>query len=172
MLALQGPINSQLGKTIGNQQAAFFSFLTGTIILAVIAGLVKGGYGQIAEAKSLAPQYLIGGVLGACYVSTVIVTVRTLGAGGIVAATIAGQLTMGVIIDQFGLLGLDKDPISVMQGARRAAARRGHVAGGPGVGSPAWPPPPHVFSATTWAAAGPSPSPPSCSTSPTPPPAT
>ena len=38
---------------------------------------------------------------------------RTLGAGGIVAATIAGQLTMSVIIDQFGLLGLDKDPISV-----------------------------------------------------------
>jgi transporter family-2 protein len=113
MLATQGPINSTLGKTIGNQQAAFVSFLTGTIILAVIAGLVKGGWGQIAEARTLAPQYLLGGVLGACYVSTVLVTVRTLGAGGIVAATIAGQLTMGVIIDQFGLLGLDKDPISV-----------------------------------------------------------
>ncbi len=112
MVALQGPINSTLGKTIGNFQAAFFSFATGTIILAVIAGLVRGGYGQIAEARTLAPQYLIGGVLGACYVSTVLVTVRTLGAGGIVAATVAGQLTMGVIIDQFGLLGLDKDPIS------------------------------------------------------------
>ena len=112
MLAIQGPINSHLGKTIGNQQAALFSFATGTIVLAVIAGLVRGGYGQIAEAKTLAPVYLIGGVLGACYVSCVIVTVRTLGAGGIVAATIAGQLTMGVIIDQFGLLGLDKDPIT------------------------------------------------------------
>jgi transporter family-2 protein len=117
LLASQGPINSTLGKTIGNQQAALFSFLTGTIILAVIAGLVKGGWGQIAEARTLAPQYLIGGVLGACYVSTVIVTVRTLGAGGIVAATIAGQLTMGVIIDQFGLLGLDKDPISLSKAA-------------------------------------------------------
>ena len=113
MVALQGPINSQLGKTIGNFQAAFFSFATGTIILAVVAGLVRGGYGQIAEARSLAPQYLIGGALGACYVSCVLVTVRTLGAGGIVAATVAGQLTMSVIIDQFGLLGLDKDPISV-----------------------------------------------------------
>ena len=40
-------------------------------------------------------------------------TVRTLGAGGIVAASIAGQLTMSVIIDQLGILGLDKDPISV-----------------------------------------------------------
>ena len=37
MVALQGPINSSLGKTIGTFQAAFFSFATGTIILAVIA---------------------------------------------------------------------------------------------------------------------------------------
>ena len=115
MVALQGPINSQLGKTIGNQQAAFFSFLTGTIVLAVIAGLAKGGFGQIAEAKSLAPQYLVGGLLGACYVSCVLITVRTLGAGGIVAASIAGQLTVSVIIDQLGILGLDKDPISAMK---------------------------------------------------------
>ena len=115
MVALQGPINSQLGKSIGTFQAAFFSFATGTIILALIAGLARGGFGQIAEARSLAPQYLIGGALGACYVSLVLVTVRTLGAGGIVAASIAGQLTMSVVIDQFGLLGLDKDPISAMK---------------------------------------------------------
>ena len=60
-VALQGPINSDLGKTIGNFQAAFFSFATGTIVLAIIAGLAKGGFGQIAEVETLAPQYLIGG---------------------------------------------------------------------------------------------------------------
>ena len=74
MVALQGPINSGLGKAIGNQQAAFFSFATGTVVLAVIAGLAKGGFGQIAEVKTLAPQYLIGGLLGACYVSCVLIT--------------------------------------------------------------------------------------------------
>ena len=114
-VALQAPINSGLGKAVGNFQAAFVSFLVGTIILSVIAGLARGGLGQIAGVKTLAPQYLIGGLLGACYVSCVLVTVRTLGAGGIVAASIAGQLTMSVIIDQFGLLGLDKDPISAMK---------------------------------------------------------
>ena len=113
LVALQGPINSGLGKHIGTFQAAFFSFATGTVILAILAGLAKGGYGQIAEARHLAPQYLIGGALGVCYVSCVLVTVRTLGAGGIVAASIAGQLTMSVIVDQFGLLGVDQDPITV-----------------------------------------------------------
>jgi uncharacterized membrane protein YdcZ (DUF606 family) len=33
LVALQGPINSGLGKAIGNQQAAFFSFATGTVVL-------------------------------------------------------------------------------------------------------------------------------------------
>ena len=37
--------------------------------------------------------YLIGGLLGAAYVTTVLLTVRTLGAGGVTAATVAGQLT-------------------------------------------------------------------------------
>jgi bacterial/archaeal transporter family-2 protein len=115
MVALQAPINSGLGKAVGNFQAAFVSFFVGTIILAVIAALARGGLGQISEARTLAPQYLLGGVLGACYVSTILVAVRTLGAGGIVAASIAGQLTMSVIIDQFGLLGIEKDPINAMK---------------------------------------------------------
>jgi len=111
MIALQAPINSGLGKAVGTFQAAFVSFLLGTIVLALIAGLARGGFGQIGEARTLAPQYLIGGVLGAAYVTSVLVTVRTLGAGAVVAATVAGQLTMSVVIDQFGLLGVDKDPI-------------------------------------------------------------
>jgi bacterial/archaeal transporter family-2 protein len=36
----------------------------------------------------------------------VLVSVRTLGAGGVTAATIAGQLTMAVALDRLGILGL------------------------------------------------------------------
>jgi bacterial/archaeal transporter family-2 protein len=115
LIALQAPINSGLGKAVGTFQAAFVSFALGTVVLAVIAGLARGGFGQISEVRTLAPQYLIGGLLGAAYVTTVLVTVRTLGAGAVVAATIAGQLTMSVIIDQFGLLGVDKDPLNAMK---------------------------------------------------------
>ena len=112
LIALQAPINSGLGKSIGTFQAAFLSFLLGTIALAVIAGLSRGGFGQIVEVRSLAPQYLLGGFLGAAYVTSVLVTVRTLGAGGVTAATIAGQLSMSVLVDQFGWLGVDKDPVN------------------------------------------------------------
>jgi transporter family-2 protein len=57
--------------------------------------------------------YLTGGFIGAVFVASSLVTVRTLGAGGVVAATIAGQLTFSVVIDRFGLLGLEQREISV-----------------------------------------------------------
>jgi transporter family-2 protein len=56
--------------------------------------------------------YFLGGLIGAVFVASSLVTVRTLGAGGVVAATIAGQLTGAAVIDQFGLLGLSKTPLS------------------------------------------------------------
>ena len=54
-------------------------------------------------------------MLGAAYVTTVLVTVRTLGAGGVTAATIAGQLTMAVVVDQLGILGVERHPIDAQR---------------------------------------------------------
>ena len=47
------------------------------------------------------------------YVTCALIAVRTLGAGGVTAATIAGQLTMSVIIDRAGLLGLEQRGLDV-----------------------------------------------------------
>ena len=62
----------------------------------------------LPEMGNLSWYYLIGGLLGAVYVTTVLITVRTLGAGAVTAATIAGQLTLSVVIDRLGILGLEK----------------------------------------------------------------
>jgi transporter family-2 protein len=114
-IALQAPINSQLGRSVGTFQAAFVSFTIGTVVLAVIASLARGGMGQVTEARSVAWYYLTGGVLGAAYVTTVLVTVRSLGAGGIVAATIAGQLSMSVVVDHLGWLGVERQPVTALR---------------------------------------------------------
>jgi transporter family-2 protein len=112
LIALQAPINSALGKSIGTFQAAFVSFSIGTIALCGIA-LLSGGLGSLGEIRSVPWHYLLGGLLGAVYVTCVLVTVRTLGAGGVTAATIAGQLAMSVLVDQFGWLGVEKDPVDL-----------------------------------------------------------
>jgi bacterial/archaeal transporter family-2 protein len=113
LVALQAPINSGLGKAIGTWQAAFVSFAIGTLALAIIASLAKGGLGEIAGARDVSLIYLTGGLLGAAYVTSILVTVRTLGAGGVVAATIAGQLAVSVVVDHFGLIGVAKQPITL-----------------------------------------------------------
>ncbi len=112
LVALQAPINSGLGRAVGTFPGAFLSFVIGTTLLAAIAALYGGGFGSLAEARHVQWYYLVGGLLGAAYVSTVLVTVRTLGAGGVTAATITGQLTASVVVDQFGLLGVQRDPIT------------------------------------------------------------
>jgi bacterial/archaeal transporter family-2 protein len=112
LVALQAPINGGLGRAIGSWQAAFVSFAIGTIALAVMASLAKGGIGQIGEVRGVSWVYLTGGVLGAIYITSVIVTVGTLGAGGVVAATIAGQLAISVVVDHLGLLGVERQPIT------------------------------------------------------------
>jgi transporter family-2 protein len=112
LIALQAPINSTLGKRIGTLPAASVSFAIGTVVLVVLALIFGGGFGKIGEARHLSWVYLTGGVLGAAYVTSVLVTVRTLGAGGVVAATIAGQLTAAVIVDQLGILGVEKQVIT------------------------------------------------------------
>jgi transporter family-2 protein len=113
LIALQAPINATLGQRVGSLQAAFLSFAIGTVLLAAIAGLARGGYGQLPEARGLPWYYLTGGLLGAAYVTTVLVTVRALGAGAVVAATIAGQLSASVVIDHFGLLGVERQAVTL-----------------------------------------------------------
>ena len=112
LIALQAPINSTLGRSVGTFQAAFLSFAIGTVALTIIAALAKGGLGQVTEVRGLAWYYLVGGLLGAVYVTTVLVTVRSLGAGGVTSATIAGQLSLSVAADHFGWLGVDRSPIT------------------------------------------------------------
>lgn len=112
LVAIQAPINSQLGKKVGTYQGALVSFAVGTLLLTLIVLVAAGGVGKIGEARHVSWYYLLGGVLGAAYVTCVLVTVRTLGAGGVTAATIAGQLTMAVVVDQLGILGIPKQPIT------------------------------------------------------------
>ena len=112
LIALQAPINSGLGKSVGSLPAASVSFTIGTLSLVLITLVAGGGFGDLGEARHLSWYYLTGGVLGAIYVTTALIAVRELGAGGVTAATIAGQLTMSVIIDRLGLLGIPEQGIA------------------------------------------------------------
>jgi len=111
LIALQAPINAGLGRATGSLPAALVSFSIGTLLLALIVAL-SGNTGGVASMFDVRWYYLIGGILGAAYVTTALITVSTLGAGGVTAATITGQLATSVVIDRLGILGLEKVPIT------------------------------------------------------------
>src|SRR5438874_186105 len=111
LVGMQAPINSRLGKAVGTAQAATFSFLVGTVALVALASVWRGGLGNLAHVSRAPWWALVGGLLGAVYVSVALVAVRTLGASGLTAVVITGQLAISVVIDRFGLLGVARQQI-------------------------------------------------------------
>jgi transporter family-2 protein len=114
---MQAPINSRLGRSVGTAQAATFSFLVGTIALVLVTSFWKGGLGGLGQLGRAPWWALTGGLLGAVYVTVALVAVRTLGASGLTAVVITGQLVISVAIDRFGLLGIAKqhiDPLRIV----------------------------------------------------------
>lgn len=111
LIAAQAPINAGLGKATGSMPAALVSFSIGTAALAAIV-VLSGKAGGLGSAFDVSWYYLLGGFLGALYVTNALIAVSVIGAGGVAAATVFGQLTASVAIDRLGLFGLDQVPLS------------------------------------------------------------
>ncbi len=112
LVAMQAPINSTLGKSVGTFAAASISFAVGLAVLVCITLLFTDGFGNATSAADLRWYYLTGGLLGAAYVTTVLVSVRTLGVGGVTAPTHARPHTLPGIIDRVGGRGVDKQGLT------------------------------------------------------------
>jgi len=113
IVATQAPLNSQLGRTVGGLQASVVALAVSLVALTLLAAVTDGlgGIRRIGEA----PWHVAigGGLAGALYVGSIVWTVRALGAGGLTAVTIAGQLGVAVAIDHFGWLGAERSPVTL-----------------------------------------------------------
>ena len=112
LVAIQAPVNARLGSHVGKFSAATISFAVGLTLLVFITFVLAGG---IKHAADVTPWWVwvFGGCAGAAYVTTAPSSVPALGAGGVTAATVAGQLTVAVVADRAGLLDLPEKPISL-----------------------------------------------------------
>jgi bacterial/archaeal transporter family-2 protein len=113
VVAAQAPANNVLSKYVGTFGAASVNFLVGTACLLVITFAFAGGFEGDEGAESPAWYYwVLGGIGGAFLVATTLITVRELGAGGVTAALIAGQLALSMVLDRLGVLGLEERAIT------------------------------------------------------------
>jgi transporter family-2 protein len=107
-VAAQAPVNNVLSQRLGSLGAVTVNFAVGTLLILIITFGFAGGFETKPVADSVPWYYWVfGGMTGVAIVATTLFTVRELGAGGVTAATIAGQLTLSVILDRLGVLGLD-----------------------------------------------------------------
>jgi transporter family-2 protein len=111
LVAAQPPANSELGRQVGTLGAAFVS-ITISLLLIVVLLVGTGGAGQLSGLSNFRPEYALGGIAGAAIVTISLVTVRELGAGGVVAATVCSQLIVSLILDRLGVLGLSQTAIT------------------------------------------------------------
>ncbi len=112
LIAVQGAANSALNRFLEQPlHAAIVSFATGLLALLAIGAVLPAGwpsFWKVAEAPKL---YLIGGVLGALFIITVILVLPRIGAGRTTVASLCGQVVLSLVIDHVGLLGVPQQPI-------------------------------------------------------------
>jgi len=113
VVAAQAPANNVISHKLGDLGAVTVNFIAGTVLVLFVAFAFEGAYNVDDRVATPAWYYwVLGGLGGVLIVLTTLVAVRELGAGGVTAAVIAGQLSASVVLDRLGVLGLDERAIT------------------------------------------------------------
>jgi len=113
-LASQAGVNSQLRLALSNPiQAAFISFLVGTLILGIIAFLQGDTWFKSATLTTIPWWAWIGGLLGAFNIAMSIFLAPKLGAVVLTVSVVCGQILASLALDHNGWLGFPKIEISI-----------------------------------------------------------
>ena len=110
-ISIQAGVNSNLRLGLNNPVlAALISFGTGFATLLILHLGMRGSLPSTDTLRSLSWWKYTGGVIGAVYVTTVILSVPRIGTANLVSLSVAGQLIAAVVLDHYGLLGFAQQP--------------------------------------------------------------
>lgn len=114
VLPFQAGSNAAVGRALGHPVWGALTSLAVSVIVILPALLVlKVPVPMISKAIH-GPWWLwIGGALGAIYVASAAALTPRLGAGGFLVCVVAGQMVAAVLVDHFGLMGLENKPINL-----------------------------------------------------------
>jgi transporter family-2 protein len=95
--------------------AAVASYLVGLLFTLAIALVAPGP--KISEVLPKTGDWLpwTGGIFGAIFLAITILMVPRLGAATTISLIIVGQMMLSLVMDNFGLLGLPVQPITLMK---------------------------------------------------------
>ena len=120
LIAAQSRVNGGLSTALGNStEAAVYSFSSGFLVLNIIAlGNPKVRHGirriiQGVKSGALPVWRLSAGIMGGIFVAIQTFTVPIIGVALLSVVMIAGQTLASLIVDQIGITGGGKQPITM-----------------------------------------------------------
>lgn len=108
LFPVQTAVNARLSAAIGGPVlATTISFMAGLAALLIIVALTTRVYPDGPTLKAMPPWlFIVGGLLGAIYLSLNVFLVPRIGTGAMMALAVAGQMLAALTLDSGGLFGL------------------------------------------------------------------
>ncbi|MFQ3392781.1 DMT family transporter [Enterobacter mori] len=110
-LSIQAAINGQLGGSVGVFKSAFLTFSVGALVTALLIFFFEPK--QAVTLLDVPKWQLLGAMFGVPYIVIMVLAVQRIGTAVATVAVIFGQLTMSMLIDNFGWLGNPAIPFSL-----------------------------------------------------------
>lgn len=110
--SIQVAVSGTFGRRIGVLEATAFGSITAALIVCAVLLIARQGVGNLGASVREPAWLWLGGVMGAIVVTSITFTAPRIGTFATIGLLIAGQLAMGVLIDAFGLFGLERIPIT------------------------------------------------------------
>ena len=111
MMSFQAPINAALRNHVGIFESSLISFAVGT--LALIAVVLLVGKGNLGNVRQVSWWQLLGGLIGAVFVTATLIAAPKIGVTGMIVATLAGNMAAALMIDRFGWVGISAKPVDL-----------------------------------------------------------
>jgi transporter family-2 protein len=113
-VGVQAPLSSIINQRLGPLESIFIVHLGGAVVSLIPLAIFYGG-GKLGNWRTV-PWYALGaGALGLVVIFSMTYMIPRIGVAPALIILLAGQLLIGSVIDQFGLLGAVQRPIDLMR---------------------------------------------------------
>ncbi len=114
-MPVQAGLNARMGKAGGNAvYASMFSFAVGMVALVLYILLTRQSVSW-SGVKAAPLSLWAGGLLGAFYVTIIVLAFPKLGPGLTFGLIVAGQMLISILLEHYNILVAQQQPISFMK---------------------------------------------------------
>lgn len=110
-VAVQAQFIGSMQRQVGMLESTFITYFSGGILIALITLAARGG--NLTAASGLPWYTYTAGLLGLVIIGTLSVSVGNLGLVPALVLITVSQFVVGAVINHFGLLGAEVDPIDL-----------------------------------------------------------